>query len=130
MRKRDPKSTAPTARAGGFPRTLYDTGLKKRRVVGLAILAILLTLFLIFNRIPKLDTVEADLAAAAGCNIAGSVTKKVSIIVVGVQNKNVLNGYEKSRKHRQAEALIAKGMNIEILSEDDFSELVGIEGTR
>ena len=72
----------------------------------------------------------ADLAAAAGCNIAGSVTKKVSIIVVGVQDKNVLNGYEKSRKHRQAEALIAKGMNIEILSEDDFSELVGIEGTR
>ena len=52
------------------------------------------------------------------------------IIVVGVQNENVLNGYEKSRKHRQAEALIAKGMDIEILSEDDFSELVGIEGTR
>ena len=65
MRKREPKSTAPTARAGGFPQTLYDTGLKKRRVVGLALLAILLTLFLIFNRIPKLDTVEADLAAAA-----------------------------------------------------------------
>ena len=53
----------------------------------------------------------------------------MSIIVVGVQDKNVLNGYEKNRKHRQAEALIAKGMNIEILSEDDFSELVGIEGT-
>ena len=71
----------------------------------------------------------ADLAAAAGCNVAASVTKKVSILVVGVQNKNVLNGYEKSRKHRQAEALIADGMDIEILSENDFSELIGIDAT-
>ena len=71
----------------------------------------------------------ADLAAAAGCNVAASVTKKVSILVVGVQNKNVLNGYEKSRKHRQTEALIAEGMDIEILSENDFSELIGIDAT-
>ena len=34
-------------------------------MVGVAILAVLLTLFLFFNRLPKLDTVEADLAAAA-----------------------------------------------------------------
>ena len=70
--------------------------------------------------------------SADGCSKrhGGNVHDDVSIIVVGVQNKNVLNGYEKSRKHRQAEALIDKGMDIEILSEDDFSELVGIEGTR
>ena len=48
-----------------FPQTLYNTGLKKRRVVGLVLLAALLALFLVFNRLPKLDTVEADLAAAA-----------------------------------------------------------------
>ena len=72
----------------------------------------------------------ANLAAAAGCNVAASVAKKVSILVVGVQNKNVLNGYEKSRKHRQAEALIAEGADIEILSENDFSELVGIGGAK
>ena len=37
--------------------TLYDTGPKKRRVVGLVLLAVLLSLFLAFNRLPKLDTV-------------------------------------------------------------------------
>ena len=49
----------------GFPTSIYDTGPKKRRVVGLALLAVLLTLFLAFNRVPKLDTVQADLAVAA-----------------------------------------------------------------
>ena len=43
---------------------MLDTSLKKKRAVGLAILALLLTLFLLFNRIPKLDTVRADLAIA------------------------------------------------------------------
>ena len=71
----------------------------------------------------------ADLAAAAGCNVAASVSRKASILVVGVQNKNVLNGYEKSTKHRQAEALITDGVEIEILSEDDFCELIGIDAT-
>ena len=48
----------------GFPNSMYDTGAKKRRIVGLVLLAILLTLFLVFNRVPKLDTVRADLAVA------------------------------------------------------------------
>ena len=39
----------------------FDSDLKKKRVVGLVILAVLLGLFLWFNRIPKLDTVEQDL---------------------------------------------------------------------
>ena len=43
---------------------MLDTSLRKKRAVGLVILAILLTLFLLFNRIPKLDTVRADLAIA------------------------------------------------------------------
>ena len=47
-----------------FPNSLYDSALKKRRIVGLALLAVFLTLFLIFNRVPKLDTVQADLAVA------------------------------------------------------------------
>ena len=41
-----------------------DTDLKKRRLVGFLIAAALLALFLAFNRIPKLDTVSADLAIA------------------------------------------------------------------
>ena len=53
-------------RAGtsNFPNSLYDSGLKKRRIVGLLLIAIMLALFLAFNRIPKLDTVQADLAVA------------------------------------------------------------------
>ena len=43
---------------------MLDTSLRKKRAVGLVILAVLLILFLIFNRIPKLDTVRADLAIA------------------------------------------------------------------
>ncbi len=39
-----------------------DTDLKKRRLVGIIAATVLLGLFLTFNRIPKLDTVEADLA--------------------------------------------------------------------
>ena len=40
----------------------FDTDLKKRRLVGIIAATVLLGLFLAFNRIPKLDTVEADLA--------------------------------------------------------------------
>ena len=43
---------------------MFDTSLKKKRAAGFFLLAILLTLFLLFNRIPKLDTVQGDLAAA------------------------------------------------------------------
>ena len=52
-------------RTSDFPHTLYDSGAKKRRIFGLVLLTVLLTLFLIFNRVPKLDTVRADLAVAA-----------------------------------------------------------------
>lgn len=41
-----------------------DTDLKKRRLVGIVLICVTLSLFLAFNRIPKLDTVEADLAIA------------------------------------------------------------------
>ena len=51
-------------RTTGFPNSIYDSAPKKRRIVGLVLLAVLLTLFLVFNRVPKLDTVRADLAVA------------------------------------------------------------------
>ncbi|MXY21366.1 MAG: hypothetical protein F4Y49_08530 [Dehalococcoidia bacterium] len=52
------------ARTSNFPNSLYDSGLKKRRIVGLILIGIMLALFLAFNRVPKLDTVQADLAVA------------------------------------------------------------------
>ncbi len=48
-----------------FPGSLYDSGLKKKRIVGLLLILIMLAPFLAFNRIPKLDTVQADLAVVS-----------------------------------------------------------------
>ena len=67
----------------------------------------------------------ANMAAEAGCNVANSISKKVTMLVVGTQDKSRLNGYEKSNKHRKVEALIEKGVNIQILSKGDLSELMG-----
>ena len=39
----------------------FNTSIKKKRIFGLLVFAILLTLFLLFNRIPKFDIVEEDL---------------------------------------------------------------------
>ena len=68
----------------------------------------------------------ADAAAEAGCDVANSVTKKTTMLVVGTQDKNRLNGYEKSSKHRKAEVLIENGVDIQILSESDFSVLTSV----
>ena len=66
----------------------------------------------------------ADMAAVAGCHVAGSVSKKTTILVVGTQDKSKLKGYEKSTKHRKAETLIENGVEIQIMSESDFAELI------
>jgi DNA polymerase-3 subunit epsilon len=66
----------------------------------------------------------ADLAAEAGCEVEDGVTKRTTMLVVGVQDIDRLNGYEKSAKQRKAEGLIAKGQTIRVLFEDDFKEIV------
>lgn len=76
--------------------------------------------------IPRKDA--ADLAANAGSNVTDSVTKQTTILVVGTQDKTRLNGYEKSSKQRKAEEMIVNGAEIQILSEDDFFELVATDG--
>ena len=68
----------------------------------------------------------ADMAAEAGCGVTSNVSKQVTMLVVGTQDKSKLKGYAKSTKHRMAEALIEKGVDIHILSESDFSELIGV----
>ena len=65
----------------------------------------------------------AKIASDLGCNVNDSVTKKTTMIVVGVQESYKLGGYEKSSKHRKAEALIMKGVPIKILTEEDFIEM-------
>ena len=70
----------------------------------------------------------ADIAARAGCDVAANVSKKTTLLVVGTQDRSKLKGYEKSTKHRKAEILIEKGVEIQILSESDFSELIISDG--
>ena len=70
----------------------------------------------------------AVLAAQAGSSVAERVTQDTSVLVVGIQDKTRLNGYEKSSKQRKAEMLIGRGADIEILSEDDFFELIAKAG--
>jgi len=66
----------------------------------------------------------ADAAAATGCRVEDGVTKHTTLLVVGDQDLRVLNGHEKSNKHRKAEQLIAKGQRIRILGESDFKRIV------
>lgn len=68
----------------------------------------------------------AQHAAKAGCDIAESVTKRTTLLVVGDQDITKLAGHERSNKHRKAEALIAKGQPIRILCESDFIALIAL----
>jgi DNA polymerase III subunit epsilon len=66
----------------------------------------------------------ADLAAAVGCEVDTSVTRKTTLLVVGDQDVRHLAGHTRSSKHRKAEELIRHGQQIRILRESDFKELV------
>ena len=66
----------------------------------------------------------ADMAANIGCQVAPSVTRNTTLLVVGDQDVQRLAGHAKSSKHRKAEDLILKGQPIRILRESDFQELV------
>ena len=66
----------------------------------------------------------ADLAAAAGADVAGAVSNRTTLLVVGMQDLRRTRGQDKSSKHRKAEALVSKGANISIIGEEDFLELV------
>ena len=71
--------------------------------------------------IPRHDA--ADAAGGAGCEVATSVTKHTTLLVVGNQDVRKLAGQEKSSKHRKAEELINDGQKIRIISESDFQHI-------
>lgn len=66
----------------------------------------------------------ADLAAAAGCEVGGGVTKETTLLIVGDQDVTKLAGHSKSSKHRKAEKNISNGQKIRILRESDFRSLL------
>lgn len=67
-----------------------------------------------------------DLATQAGCEVQRNVTKRTTLLVVGLQDVNRLNGYTKSSKHRKAESLVSKGTGIQIISEADFHAMLSV----
>jgi DNA polymerase III subunit epsilon len=66
----------------------------------------------------------ADAASAAGCEVATSITKHTTLLVIGDQDVRKLAGYEKSSKQRKAEEMINEGQQIRIISESDFQRIV------
>ncbi len=62
-------------------------------------------------------------AASFGCNVRHAVSRNTTILVVGQQDLQKLNGYTKSSKQRRAEDLARQGVGIRILGEDDFRRL-------
>ena len=69
----------------------------------------------------------ADLAAAAGCGVSGSVGKTTTLLIVGDQDVRKLVGKSKSSKHRKAERLMSQGQAIRVLTESDFRLLIGLK---
>ncbi|WP_375308402.1 exonuclease domain-containing protein [Bradyrhizobium sp. A11] len=72
------------------------------------------------GRLSMSRDMAATQAAIAGADVADSVSKRTTVLVVGDQDLRFTNGEEKSTKHRRAEELIAKGFSIKIVGESDF----------
>lgn len=73
-------------------------------------------------KVPRREA--ADVAQAIGFNIEDTVTKRTTVLCVGIQDRDKLAGYEKSSKQRKAEAMIRDGHDISIISESDFWALI------
>lgn len=66
----------------------------------------------------------ADLAAAAGADVAGTLTHRTTFLVVAGEDPQESGGRTRSSKHRKAEALTRQGARISIIGEQEFLELV------
>lgn len=75
------------------------------------------------GRLSVIRAEAADIAAAAGCDVVTSLCSKTTILVTGRQSCQG-SGSQKSKKHLQAEALIAQGHRLRILSEQEFFHLI------
>jgi DNA polymerase-3 subunit epsilon len=72
--------------------------------------------------ISRAEAFEA--AAEIGLEIKSGVSKKTDYLVVGEQNENLVGPTGISNKQIKAEALIEEGVDIQILDEDEFMELI------
>lgn len=68
-------------------------------------------------------SIIAKEAQSLGANVHPGVTKKTTMLVVGIQNMNALKGRKRSSKERKALSWIKKGIDIQIVSEEAFFDL-------
>lgn len=62
----------------------------------------------------------SQIVAGVGCNVQKNVTKKTTLLVVGILNDVKFASGHKTTKQLKAERLVASGQSIQILSESDF----------
>jgi DNA polymerase-3 subunit epsilon len=66
----------------------------------------------------------ATFAAGAGITVKATVSKKLTLLIVGDQDMTSLAGHDKSSKHRKAEELVLQGHKIRIIGETEFLSLI------
>lgn len=66
----------------------------------------------------------AQLIVNKGGTFGNTVTKKTNYLVMGIQDYSKFTDGQKSSKLKKAEELIAKGQDLEIISEDEFLNLL------
>ncbi len=64
------------------------------------------------------------IAAREGITVKAGVSKKLTMLVVGDQDLELLAGHSKSSKHRKAEELIEQGYDLQIIGEKEFHLLI------
>jgi DNA polymerase-3 subunit epsilon len=64
-----------------------------------------------------------ELAATLGCDVKERVSKRTTILVLGHRDPEQFGGKEKSAKQLAAEAALAKGRKIAIMTEREFLDL-------
>jgi len=70
----------------------------------------------------------ADAVAAMGGQVRSTVSRKTTMLVLGVQDPATFAGKAKSSKHLEAEAMIAAGHSVEIISEAELIARLGLSG--
>lgn len=66
----------------------------------------------------------SEIAAKQGFHVKAGVSKKLDYLVVGTPDLALLNGHDKSSKQRKSEALIAEGVDINMITEHDFLKMI------
>ena len=69
----------------------------------------------------------ARLAADLGCDVAPSVSRRTTLLVVGDVDVRLLAGHGRSAKHRKAEELISQGISIRIIFKSGFKKLIALD---